>query len=216
MFLNDLTLIMKKSILTIALLTIVLSTYAQLPFTFDLGIKAGINSNQVNTSSATINNINYTNFTSTGKSGFDFGIFARLGGKRLYLQPELLYCQQNGQSGDALVTQNLNLKTIQVPVLLGFKLINLRVASLRAFTGPAMSYVLTSSNLEMNLPNFDPKNLKNNIWNWQLGAGIDILKFTFDIRYSWGLSNTSEGNLNNIGFVNKVKAMTFSVGFKFF
>jgi len=206
---------MKKSILTITLMTMVLSTFAQLPFTFDLGLKAGINSNQINTSNATINNINYTNFTSPGKSGFDFGVFARLGGKRLYLQPELLYCQQKGQSSNALVTQDLNIKTIQVPVLLGFKLINLKVASLRAFTGPSMSYVLTSSNIKMNLPNFDPKNFKNNIWNWQLGAGVDILKFTFDVRYQWGLSNTSDGTLNNVGFVNKVNSLTFSIGFKF-
>lgn len=110
------------------------------------------------------------------------------------------------------------MKTIQVPVLLGFKLINLKVASLRAFTGPAMSFVMSNSNVDMvagNLQNFDPKNFKNNIWNWQLGAGIDILKLTFDVRYEWGLSDTSGGNLINPGFVNKVKAMTFSVGFKF-
>jgi len=206
---------MKKSFLTISLVIIVMSSYAQLPFTFDFGLKAGINSSQIITSSSTINSVNYSNFTSPGKSGFDFGAFARLGGKRIYLQPELLYCQQNSQSSNALITQEVNLKTIQVPVLLGFKLINLKVASLRAFTGPSMSYVLTSSNIKMNLPNFDPKNFKNNIWNWQLGAGVDILKFTFDVRYQWGLSNTSDGTLNNVGFVNKVNSVTFSIGFKF-
>jgi len=205
---------MKKFILTITFVTALLSTYAQLPFTFDIGLKAGINSSQINTSNATINNISYTDFTSPGKSGFDFGAFGRIGGKRLYLQPELLYCQQNGQSSNALVTQDLKIKTLKVPVLLGFKLINLKVASLRAFTGPAMSYVLTTSNVDMNLPNFDPKNFRNNIWNWQLGAGVDILKLTFDVRYEWGLSNTSDQNLNNIGFINKVKSVTFSVGFK--
>ena len=206
---------MKKSILTISLMTIVLTTFAQLPFTFDLGLKAGVNSSQINTSNATINNVSYTDFTSPAKSGFDIGAFLRLGGKRLYIQPEVLYCQQNSQSSTGSVTQTLNLKTIQVPFLLGFKILNLKVASLRAFTGPAMSYVLKSSNVELNLPNFDPSNFKNNIWNWQLGAGIDILKLTFDVRYEWGLSNTSDGNISNIGFVNKGKALTFSVGFKF-
>ena len=73
-----------------------------------------------------------------------------------------------------LFSQDLNLKTIQVPVLLGFKLINLKVASLRAFTGPSMSYVLTSSNIKMNLPNFDPKNFKNNIWNWPVGLANNL------------------------------------------
>ena len=206
---------MKKSIILIAFLAIGLPTFAQLPFTFDLGVKAGINSTRINTDNATFNSITYANFASDAKSGFNVGAFARLGGKNLYIQPELLYCQRNGQSSTELVTQTIALKTIQVPVLLGIKLINLKVASVRAFTGPAMSYVLTSSNIKMNLPNFDPLNFKKNIWDWQLGAGIDILMFTFDVRYEWGLSNTSEGKISQVGFVNKGNVLTFSMGFKF-
>ena len=206
---------MRKIILTITLMTLVLSTFAQLPFTFDLGVKAGINSTKITTDNMSFNGYNYSDFKSDAKSGFNIGAFARIGGKKIYLQPELLYCQRNGQSTSGTTNQTLTLKTIQVPVLLGFKLIDLKVASLRAFTGPAMSYVMSSSNVEMNLPNFDPKNFKNNIWDWQLGGGVDVLMFTFDVRYEWGLSNTSGGNLSNIGFVNKSNILTFSIGFKF-
>jgi len=209
---------MKKSILTITLLTIVLSTFAQLPFTFDIGLKGGINSNQISTDNNTINGISYTNFTSAVKSGFNIGAFARLGGKKLYFQPELLYCQKNSQSTSGLptsLTQTFKLKTIQIPMLVGYKLINLKVASIRAFTGPAMSFVMSGSNVKSNLNNLALNNLKNNIWDWQLGAGIDILKFTFDVRYEWGLSNISDSNPGNIGFVNKGKGFTISLGFKF-
>lgn len=211
---------MKKSIIIIALLAFGLSAFAQLPFTFDLGIKAGINSSQITTENASFNNVTYENFTSAAKSGYNIGAFARLGGKRLYLQPELLYCRRNSQSvsESSAAIQTVDLKSIQVPVLLGYKLINLKVASIRVFTGPAMSFVLNSSSVDIvasNIQNFNPRNFKNNIWDWQLGAGIDILKLTFDVRYEWGLTNTSDGNLSNIGFVNKGKVLTFSLGFKF-
>ena len=207
---------MKNSILTIALMIIVTSTFGQLPFTFDLGLKGGINSSQINTENATINNVSYTDFKSATKSGYNLGIFARLGGKRMYLQPELLYCLKNGQSSSgSLITQTMELKTIQIPLLLGYKLIDLKVVSIRAFTGPAMSFPMTGSTIKSNLPNISPNNLKNNIWDWQLGAGVDILKFTFDVRYEWGLSNISGTIPDNISFVNKGNTLTFSVGFKF-
>ncbi len=209
---------MRKSILTITLLSIVLSSFAQLPFTFDIGLKGGINSNQLSTENNTINGVSYSDFTSAVKSGFNIGAFARLGGKKLYLQPELLYCQKNSQStssSPASLTQTVNLKTIQIPLLLGYKIINLKVASIRAFTGPAMSFAMSGSNVKSNLNNLALNNLKNNIWDWQLGAGIDLLKFTFDVRYEWGLTNISDPGPSNIGFVNKGKGLTFSLGFKF-
>ena len=214
---------MKKSILTIALLTLVISTFAQLPFTFDLGLKLGINSSKITTDNFSFNGYNYADFKSDAKSGFDFGVFARIGGKRVYLQPELLYCKRNGQSnsstGSQTASQTLDLKTMKIPVLLGYKLIDLKVASIRAFTGPAMSFVMNGSTVSgaVNSSSLDPKNFKNNIWDWQLGAGVDVLRFTFDVRYEWGLTKISDGGntTNNIGFVNKGNLLTFSLGFKF-
>jgi len=207
---------MRKTILTITLMTLVLSSFAQLPFT--LGIKAGINSNKITTDNYSATGYTFDDFRSDAKSGYNVGAFARLGTK-IYLQPELLYCVRNGEStGESTsgtASQTIKLKTIQVPVLVGFKLIDLKLASIRAFTGPAMSYVLKSSNVEMNLPNFDPENFKNNIWDWQLGAGVDVGPIVFDVRYEWGLSNTSDGNIDNVGFVNKGNTLTFSLGFKF-
>jgi hypothetical protein len=205
---------MKKAILTISLLTVVLSSFAQL----DFGVKGSINSSKIITGSPL--NYTYSDFVTDAKSGYNIGVFARIG-KKVYLQPELLYCTKNSQTNSASSAgepgvQKVNLKTIQVPVLVGLKLINLKVASIRAFTGPAMSFVSSGSSVSSNLPNFEPKNFKNNIWDWQLGASLDVLLFTFDVRYEWGLTNISEGDITNIGFVDKGKTLTFSLGIKFF
>ena len=207
---------MRKIILTITLMAVVLSTYAQLPFS--LGIKGGINSSKITTDnySSSVDNVTYKDFISDAKAGYNLGAFARVGTK-IYLQPELLYCVRNSQSTSGSTSQSLQLKTIQIPVLLGVKLFDMKLASIRAFTGPAMSFVLKNSNVESNLINIDPENFKNNIWDWQLGAGADVGMLTFDVRYEWGLTNVTGVNTNvsNIGFTNKGNTLTFSLGFKF-
>jgi hypothetical protein len=206
---------MRKTILTITLMTLVLSTFAQLPFA--IGIKGSINSSKITTDDYKVSNFNYANFKSDAKSGYNLGVFARLGTK-IYLQPELLYCVRNSESHSGSTSQTLKLKTIQIPVLLGIKVIDLKLASIRAFTGPAMSYVLKGSDITYaNITGSagDPKNYKNNIWDWQLGAGVDVGPIVVDVRYEWGLSNTSGGNISQVGFVNKGNTLTFSLGFKF-
>ena len=200
-------------------MTLVLATFAQLPFA--IGIKGGINSTKITTDNYSGQGVTFNDFRSDAKSGFNIGAFARLGTK-IYLQPELLYCVKNSQSsnstGTATTSQSVKLKTIQVPILLGFKLIDLKLASIRAFTGPAMSFPMSSSKVTydgISAGITDTKNYKNNIWDWQLGAGVDVGMITLDCRYEWGLSNTSEGNVSKVGFVNKGNTLTFSVGFKF-
>jgi len=201
-------------------MTLVLATFAQLPFA--IGIKGGINSTKITTDNYSDASYNFSDFKSDAKSGFNLGVFARLGTK-VYLQPELLYSLKNSHSSNSTGTtgtanQSIKLRTIQVPILLGVKVIDLKLASIRAFTGPAMSIPMNSSSINYDNVSgvvFDTKNYKNNIWDWQLGAGVDVGMITLDCRYEWGLSNTSEGNMNNVGFVNKGNTLTFSLGIKF-
>ena len=199
-------------------MTLVLSSFAIGPFT--IGLKGGFNTTKITTDNYS-GSYTYNDFKSDTKSGFNIGAFARLGTK-IYLQPELLYCVKNSQSsnssGTATTNQSVKLKTIQIPILLGFKLIDLKLASIRAFTGPAMSFPMKSSKVTydgVSGPIYDTENYKNNIWDWQLGAGVDVGMITLDCRYEWGLSNTSDQNLAKVGFVNKGNTLTFSLGIKF-
>jgi hypothetical protein len=206
---------MKKTILTITLMTIVLGTFAQV----DFGLKGGYNSSKL----ATGNPLNYTysDFKTEAKAGYNIGVFTRIKGKRFFLQPELLYCEKNSVTNSTTSTgatgnQEVNLKTIQIPVLVGLKILDLKVVSVRAFTGPAMSIVNNGSTNISNIPDYKPENFKNNIWDYQLGASLDVLLFSFDVRYDWGLSNISEGDITNIGFVDKGNTLTLSLGIKIF
>lgn len=213
---------MKKVVFTIALLSIVMLSFGQ---SFDLGIKGAFNSTKI-TSISDLQDYTIDDFTSDLSGGYDIGAFARIGGKRIYLQPELLYSLKNGETQIQLspdeggnpvtVNQEINLKAIQIPLLVGIKLIDLKLASIRAFTGPAMSIVLDGS--ESNIGNqiidgFQPDQLENNIWDWQLGGGVDIGSFTFDVRYAWGITNITGGDYS---FENKGNTLTFSIGLKLF
>lgn len=223
---------MKKIFLAVTLLAFTSSIFAQ---TFDLGIKAGINSQKITTDSYKgIGSYTLTDFKSDAKMGFNIGAFARLGGNKLYLQPELLYSIRKGNTNLTLTsssggtsagdyTQSFDIKSIQVPLLLGYKLIDLKLASIRVFTGPAMSVILKNSEIQLsksgvviNDPSiYDPKTFKNNVWNWQLGGGVDVGPLVFDVRYEWGLTNVSDGDVTKVGFVNKGNILTFSLGYKF-
>ena len=202
---------MKKILLTVSFLACVVLTFGQ---TLDFGVKAGFNTSSI---AGSLNNVS-SSFKS--RSGSNIGIFARLGGSKLYLQPELLYATKNS-SFDATVslgqtsTNTIKIHTIQIPVLLGYKLLDLKLASIRAFTGPAGSFVTSGS-----ITNINAQEVKDNLnsmnWAWQLGAGVDVLKFTLDVRYEMGMNNITKNQIQDYISINKGNIFTISLGFKFF
>lgn len=223
---------MKKILLALTLLTFTSVIYAQ---TFNLGIKGSINSQKITTDSYKgISGYTFEDFKSDAKMGYSFGVFARIGAKKLYLQPEALYTVKKGSTSLNLAeasgglsagayTQAFDVKSLQVPLLLGYKLIDLKLVSVRLFTGPAMSVLLSNSSISLTGSGgiavdpslYDPKTFKSNVWDWQLGGGVDVGPLVLDVRYEWGLTNVSDGDATKIGFVNKGKTLTFSLGYKF-
>jgi len=186
--------------MTLSLLTLAMVTFAA---TFDLGIKAGYNTSKLSTDLNTIK--------ADSKGGYNFGAFGRFGGEKLYLQPEFLYVVKNEGFSGGSATDAIKMKSIQVPVLLGLKLIDLKVASIRAFTGPAISFP-TGYDSDHNFK----YNFNNSVWDYQLGAGIDLLMFTLDARYEWGLSKSFDTTDPSSNFTSKGNTFTVSLGFKIF
>ena len=190
---------MKKTVITLAFLTLSIVSFA---VTFDLGIKGGYNTSKLTS--------DFNSFKPDAQGGFNFGAFGRFGGNHIYLQPELLYVVKNGGFNISNITYAVKTKSVQVPVLLGMKLLNLKVASIRAFTGPAISFV-SGYEIDQNLA----YNYNKSTWDYQLGAGIDVLMLTFDIRYEWGLSKKFDSSNLGSNFTSKGNTFTVSVGFKF-
>lgn len=233
---------MKKTFLIAAMLLMFGgSLFAQ---DIDLGVKVGYQTPQLSYKKADI------------KSGFQnhltFGIFGRLEMGKLYVQPEVLYFKtenifslnmadtSEGWLPEEEVTFTLNEANLQVPILVGYKFLNLGVATLRAQVGPTANFTLQSKTLfdktftltsnegedvtigddENNV--FDTKSIA---WGFQVGIGADILgKITLDINYNIGLSKVFDSlnntNLNNyFDFTNidntKQNLFMVTVGYKF-
>jgi hypothetical protein len=222
---------MKKLFLVFSVILFTSATFAQ---EFDLGVKVGYNSTKLATSASSISGYTFDDLMSEASNGYSLGAFARIGLGKVYLQPEILYSMKKGQTTfditEAIaeddivsgVTQNMDIKSVDIPILVGVKLLDLKLASIRAFTGPSMSIILDGSQIKLSQGGvdvdpglYDPKNFKNNAWDWQLGAGVDIAMFTLDARYSWGLTNISEGDPTKIGFESKGNYLTVSLGFRF-
>lgn len=163
---------MKKLIFVSTFLFLVSLAFAQGDF-FDLGLKAGLNTSKISVNADDYNNetVNKTNF----------GAFARLNLGRIYIQPEAYYSNKGGTiDGLGFSTINeFNLKSVDIPVLLGAKIINKEVFNLRVMAGPMFSYL---ADKEVTGSYFTQENIKDSFLGWQYGAGIDFLMFTFDIR----------------------------------
>ena len=106
----------------------------------DFGFKAGLNYNTNGDLKEFTNEVTgiYKN-EGKGKSGFNIGFYGMLDLGAFYVRPELVYTKTTSEyelnTGN---TEDYNISKIDVPVLVGFKLIG----PLNIFAGPAFHYYL--------------------------------------------------------------------------
>lgn len=202
---------MKKIILGVFLSTLPLTIFSQGPISF--GPKIGWNTDRLTT--------DYTEYIKDLKSGFQGGLFFSVYFKKLYVQPEAYFSIKRGalqtSFGDPLspnstlnVSQTVTMKSVDVPVLLGFKVLDLKLARLRIWGGPVASFILNKDyNLSINGNNererITKDDFRNATWSGQIGAGLDVLMLTFDIGYEFGLNNfLSIQSLDNFSLRNNL------------
>ncbi|HEY6914075.1 MAG TPA: porin family protein [Paludibacter sp.] len=222
---------MKKMIFMAVLLLSVSTMFAQLNF----GIKAGYNSSLGlnNLSSVSSGDYNLNSVKSELSNGFHMGLFARLGFDKIYFQPELLYAMgkkdytitfQEVQSNNVTYDKIVNISTVDVPLLLGYKLLDLKIANLRVFAGPKFRFNagssldfknITNSNNSPTLPDLE-RDIKAAQLGLEAGVGVDVLMFTLDARYNI-IGDMYQTKLNSLT-IDNIPANTFviSLGWKLF
>ncbi len=239
---------MKKTFLLLVTLLMMGSvTFAGGDFDFAIGPKVGYQTTKLSYYKADIKSSFSNHFTA--------GIFARFTIGKFYIQPEVLYLSTSNifsltATGtpsdnifnlptDAEIKLTLNTMDLQVPILLGFNILDIKILTLRAQVGPTMNFTLHSKTVFDNKyslngvehviddnttdERFNPKSIT---WGLQAGLGIDLLKrITLDINYNFGLSGilnkldgTVMGNTFDLSKIDKSKENIFmvTVGIKFF
>ncbi|MEI7422359.1 MAG: porin family protein [Prolixibacteraceae bacterium] len=152
--------------------------------------------------------LDQSKISSQFKSNAQLGVFFQFG-RILYLQPEFYYAMHKETNTTLSLGSQSTTKvnTLKVPVLIGLRLINLGIVSAHVMAGPQGTFFLSESNP---LSTFKRQ---SKAYNFQLGAGADILGFiTVDVRYSLGLDNTLGTQIQGLDLKSGVNA---TVGLKF-
>jgi hypothetical protein len=197
---------MKKYFFTLLAAALSFSAQAQ----FSLGVKGGVNFSHLSVNQGRIN--------STTLPGYQIGLWTRIG-KGFYVQPEV-YLGSSGSNFDFQYDQSnqtvtesgkVRFTTLNIPLLVG-QSFGLSKLNFRLMAGPMYSYILDDNeNLSQNVKNAyrDFGNYKNSTLGYQAGAGVDVLKFSVDLRYEGGITeiNPAYGQRQNVWHL--------SLGYKF-
>jgi hypothetical protein len=203
---------MKKVIVLLALVfSLQQIVFAESPF--NLGLKIGAANSRISTNFDEVTSLSY--HTSQAESYFA-GAFARVHLGRVYVQPEVLFNSKEAQiSSNPTMLEAINhfdMKTIDVPVLVGFKLVDNKYFNLRFNGGPVFGFVSDSN---FDLPGFTDlkaSDFVNNYIGWQVGMGLDLWFATLDARVE-GTGNLIDSNSN---FTMSHTLYTLALGIKIF
>lgn len=177
---------------------------------FCLGPKIGFSSSSLST--------NIPDLTASAKNNFMLGVFVRVGDK-IYFQPEVMYTTRGGVFEDSLnLQEDIKFKNLDVPLIIGFKPLNLKVFNLRFMVGPVASFVL-DKDIKIDENMADPiteAELKDILWGLDVGLGVDVLFLTLDVRYQFGLNNIYQPAGSGTTYDIRNNFFTVGLGFKLF
>lgn len=176
------------------------------------GIKAGIYT-------AHFSDVTKEDFKLKNNVGFQAGVLYKLHiTPGIVVQPELLYVQKNAtlESKDPLTIdkEKLNLSFLQLPVSLQYGP-NLIVARPFVQVVPYLSYALGKSG---DVGTWDDINRFTG--GVGLGAGVDVWKLQFNVRYNWDIAKVGDGKkgvkvAGEEWRASKARGIEFSVAFTF-
>ncbi len=184
-----------------------------------LGVHAGANVNILSTS--------LQDFYTNGYTGFRGGVFARFNFSRFNIQPELNFSMTGGEgvfANNPNRSYSTKTNTLEIPILLGLKLVKGKLVSLRTQFGGFWAWNITNSIVvhdEVFTQN-DSLIVSSQGANFNggvvLGLGLDIWRFNLEARYQWGLANLFG---NNIIYQDPRAGMRYSgfsitLGFSFY
>lgn len=201
---------MKKITLIFALVMATGFVFGQI----SLGPKIGYNTSQLTA--------DYDQITSDLSNNLHFGAFLRIG-KKIYVQPEVNWMTRGGVfkkpeiDNVKPINQEIEMKSIEIPVILGWRIINLGVGNVRIFAGPSAS-IVTDKTVSTSDPNeyinpITDSDIEDLVWGMNVGAGVDVLMFTLDVRYQMGLNEVIT-KVQDFDFNSKNNIFAVSLGWK--
>ena len=172
---------MKKLILTLSVLTLAFSAFAQ---NISGGLKAGLNFANQDISSSGIS------LDTKSKLGFQAGAFLTvMFNEKMGLQPEILYSMQGSELDIDGSDGTFNFNYLNIPVLFRYNITDM----INLHAGPQIGMLL-SAELESDGDTEDVKDsFKGSDFGLAVGGGVDLpMGLGFGARYTFGLSKIAD------------------------
>lgn len=151
---------------------------------FSIGPKIGVSKGNISVNGSTFSSGN-------DKIGYHAGLFARLGGNHIFIQPEVLYTNTGGEftstQGNNTVSYTAKFDKIDVPIMAGFKIAEF----FRLQAGPTLAFILNSDLSSTSTLPVKPDYNKATI-AYQAGIGFDIANLIVDLKYEGALGKLAD------------------------
>lgn len=168
-----------------------------------IGIKGGSSLNKLNMDLADLDDKYALGLHAGGMARVNFG--------SAYIQGEALFSKRKAALKPQGQTETkLKWNAIDIPVMVGYKIIQQQDMNLRVFAGAVYNYTLNDNlsplkAIKEGVKHFDKSNVQ-----FTGGLGVDIQKFSVDLRYERGFSDLSAA------FKSKPQAFSIGVGYFLF
>lgn len=239
---------MKRSILYSIIILLCLSSYAQRTpreahqQKINFGMKGGFNSSMYFIDKFKIQDVTIDEIQNNYKTGYFGTLFMKINMQKHYIQPELSFnVSKSGIEFDKIGSQHPDIdpeyatitsiiRSVELPVLYGFKFIKEGPYSMSFFLGPKLKYVWKNKS-KLEFISFDQKGINEELYPVNIssvvGLEVSISNILFDFRYEIGLHNVSKSitydNINDNGqeqvssilFKRRCNILSFSLGFIF-
>ena len=157
------------------------------------------------------NMTNYMKFTNLD-FGMEAGVFLRLG-NRFFFQPEVNYVFNNSTFKENVIEEistNAKLRQhgVAVPLLLGYHFVNKENFKFHFTLGPRFNFRVSD--------NVEGTDWKSGALQWggQVGLGIDVWRFAFDVSYCIAADNF-QNSVTTVTQTLMANTILVSLGFKF-
>ncbi len=177
----------------------------------NFGVHGGLVSTKVDAEIPSLSNVK-----TSAENGMMLGAFVRINIKKWYIQPELNYVNRKSSVSTTILghthSTDIDVKSLDVPILLGYKIVKMPMFKLRAFVGPVASFKLDNEKTFFGTLQQQSGDLsfKGAVWNGKVGVGVDVWKLSLDVDYEFGLTDISDE------FLKKNKMFNVTLGFRFF
>ena len=190
---------------------------------FGIGFKAGYTSSLGIGNLGEISGYNMESVKSDVANGFHAGVLLRMGG-RVYFQPELLYNMQKNRYqfnyNDATYNKRIVVSTIDLPLLVGLKLFDLRIFNMRFAIGPKVRFNAGSlsefSDPDGQIFSGIADQLRKASFGLETGLGFELLNLiNLDVRYNLIQHITKNIDLGETAAYNPLNTFLVSLGIVF-